>query len=209
MKLTKEEYINDPTGSSSLPFWKTNSFEMPSNIHVIRDDQYHGNKRGIDEPYFKLVNRLADIKEQSLPNGFLLYGPSLEDFVKHINECYEDIRVLNDELKKYEDRPTYRKSLWIGVKDIKTNKMVASIIGEVDQTISEGIIEWLQVSKEYRRKGLASFLVNLLLTRMSSECDFVTVSGQLYNNTHPYELYLSCGFISPVIWHIIRDEKNV
>ena len=203
MKITKEEYLKNPTGSSSLSYWKTNSFVIPSNIRVIRDDQYVDNDIEIDEPYFKLVHRLMDIKKPSLPDGFVLCHPSLEEFVNHINECYEDISPSLHELEEYQNRPTYQKDLWFGIKEVKTNKLVASIIGEIDFSIKEGIIEWLQVSKDYRRNGLASFLVHSFLEIVKSECDFVTVSGQMNNKTHPYELYLSCGFVNPVIWHIL------
>ena len=35
--ITKEEYINDPCGSSSMAFWKNTAFQKPENIKIIHE----------------------------------------------------------------------------------------------------------------------------------------------------------------------------
>ena len=73
-----------------------------------------------------------------------------------------------------------------------------------DRRIGEGILEWVQVSPTYRRKGLGRFVVCELLRRLRNEgASFATVSGRTQNKDRPLLLYLSCGFTDPVIWHVI------
>ena len=88
----------------------------------------------------------------------------------------------------------------------KTNliKIVASGIAELDVEIKEGILEWIQVSPEYRGKGLGKFVVNELLWRMKDKVEFVTVSGKVDDFTNPRGLYIACGFTDEVIWHVMR-----
>ena len=75
------------------------------------------------------------------------------------------------------------------------------IVLEEDRT---GILEWIQVSTEYRGKGLGKFVVNELLWRMKDKAEFVTVSGKADNSTNPRDLYMSCGFSCEEIWHVMR-----
>ena len=203
-KFTKEEYLNDPCMVSSLPFWKTKTFSIPESIQVIRDDLYKDGYQN-DCRYFKMLHRLNKIGEAYLPTGFVIFDASINEYVHHINSCYEEEHVEDDELEQYKCRPTYNSKLWIAIKDINTNVIVATAIGEVDLEINEGSLEWIQVSKEYRKRGLGTFLVNSLLIKMKPLVDFVTVSGRIDNPTNPMQLYKTCGFENCVIWHVVRN----
>jgi GNAT superfamily N-acetyltransferase len=66
------------------------------------------------------------------------------------------------------------------------------------------MLEWIQVSLKYRRKGLGAFLVRELLWRMKGKTDFVTVSGKVDDPNRPEQLYRSCGFTGNDIWYISR-----
>ena len=101
----------------------------------------------------------------------------------------------------------YRPELWLAVADAENGQIAASGIAELDTRIGEGVLEWIQVSPGCRRKGLGSFVVNELLNRMRNQAAFVTVSGRMNNESNPFQLYRSCGFGSPVIWHIIKTQK--
>ncbi len=57
----------------------------------------------------------------------------------------------------------------------RTEKTAATGIAEFDVRIGEGILEWIQVSPEYRNRGLGAFVVNELLYRMQGKAGFVTV----------------------------------
>lgn len=58
-----------------------------------------------------------------------------------------------------------------------------------DREIGEGILEWIQVSRDYRGCGLGRYIVSELLWRMKDTADFATASGQCHNPNNPKVLY--------------------
>ena len=174
---------------------------------VVRDDLFPGLQEGsIDTLYFKLLHRLNALSPCTLPNGFSFTSVDERSMAAHISYCYEEERVSVDELKQYKKRKVYSPDLWIGLKENDSGKIDATGIAGFDQEIKEGVLEWIQVSPEFRRRGLGRFVVNELLTRLVKMADFVTVSGRMNNPTKPYALYLSCGFETPVTWHVVRRQ---
>jgi GNAT superfamily N-acetyltransferase len=202
-----EDYLIDPCGASSLPYWKTQSVTIPRNVRIVRDDMFDISQcKGRDEPYFKLLHDLETVKEPVLPKGYELVQCEIEAFADQINACYLHVHLLPEDLLAYMKHPVYRPDLWLAVKDAKSDIIVATGIAELDAHIGEGILEWIQVLPAYRRKGLGSFVVCELLKRMRSQASFATVSGQMNNSSNPFALYESCGFSSPIIWHVITAE---
>ena len=201
-----EEYLSDPCGASSLPYWKTVSMSIPEGITIIRDDRLSGKEcNGKDEPYFRMMHNLQVIKDSPLPKGYGIVNAGIDDFSAQINSCYTEEHISPEELQAYRSHPVYMPDLWIAVADLKNRKTIATGIAEFDSNIGEGILEWIQVSPEYRKKGLGSFIVCELLKRLRNRAGFVTVSGRMNNESNPYALYASCGFGNPVIWHVIKD----
>lgn len=202
--MTGEEYIKDPCRASSLPFWKTEEIKVPEHLLIVRDDLMPGTEiKGSDEPYFRMIHRLKDVRRSPVPEGFVLSERGIPAFSEHINECYSDIGVTEEELSAYARRPVYDPSLWVAVTEEKSGRIAASGIAELDTRIGEGILEWIQVSPVYRRKGLGRFVVNELLCRLLGHADFVTVSGRLLDPSKPEALYSSCGFTGKTVWHVI------
>ena len=203
--MIPEQYLINPCEASSLPFWKTNLISLPPSMSVVRDDLFPGLQEGsIDAQYFKLLHRLKALSPCTLPNCFSFTFVDEHSMAAHISHCYEEERVSVEELKQYKKRNVYSPDLWIGVKENDSGELVATGIAEFDQEIKEGVLEWIQVSPEFRRRGLGRIVVNELLRRLAKRADFVTVSGRMDNPNHPYALYLNCGFESPVIWHVVR-----
>ena len=207
--MDKYEYSADPCGASSLPFWKTELVTLPRGVRVIREDAFSGPLPGeTDEPYFKLLHRLESVPEPRLPDGFAPVSCGLEELAAHINSCYEREHVTARELEAYRARPVFRPELWIAVRDTASGAVAASGIAELDPALSEGVLEWIQVSPGLRRRGLGSFIVCELLKRLKESARFVTVSGRMESESRPFELYTSCGFEAPVIWHVITAPRN-
>ncbi len=207
--INKEEYLLNPCGVSSIPYWKTKVIKIPDNLLIIHNDNFNKDiyKDYIDEPYFRIIHNLDNLINPTLPNGYSLCEASLKDYTNHINGCYSDIRVSEKELEEYTNRSVYDSSLWIALKDDMIGKLVATGIAEIDKEINEGVIEWIQVSKEYRNKGLGKYLVLELLTIMKNKVKFVTVSGRCNNKTKPEALYRKCGFTGNDIWHVLKIKK--
>ena len=202
-----EEYLADPCMASSLPYWKTESFSVPKGITIIRDDMFSGSGySGNDEPYFKMIHHLQTIPEAPLPEGYGIIQAGMDDFAAQINSCYTYEYISADELLDYRSHPVYMPELWVAVADLKRDIIVATGIAEYDSRIGEGILEWIQVLPEYRRKGLGAFIICELLRRLRlNQARFVTVSGRMNNESGPYALYTACGFGNPVIWHVVKN----
>ena len=204
--ITKKRYISNPCGTSSLPYWKAKSIAVPNGMMILHHDEYRQSEypEYKDEPYFRLIHDLKNISAPILPKGYSLSKATPADFATHINSCYESIGISETELKNYTDRPVYNASLWLAVKDNRTGNIVATGIAELDQEIGEGMLEWIQVSKAFRGRGLGRFIVCELLWRMKDIAKFITVSGQCNNPANPEKLYRKCGFTGADVWHVLR-----
>lgn len=88
-------------------------------------------------------------------------------------------------------------------------KIIASGIADYDDEIKEGYIEWIQVSKDYKGKGLGKAIVYELLSRLKDRAKFVTVSGNLNNKSNPLRLYENCGFKSKVLWYVLTLKNDL
>lgn len=206
--ITKEQYLADPCKAASIPYWKARSITVPDGMKILHQDEYDSADypNYIDEPYFRLRHNLRGLSKPVLTQGYSLCSVPLSEYAVHISSCYDSIGITEEELNHYLLRPVYDAALWLAVKDDQTGKLVASGIAELDREIGEGILEWIQVSGSYRRKGLGSFIVSELLWRMKDKADFITVSGQRSNPTNPESLYRKCGFIGNNVWHILKKR---
>ena len=179
----------------------------PANLSVYREDQFAEDScAGTDTPYFKLLHLLQSVPHPVPPAGYELTPADTEELASHIQACYEAEGVTCAELEAYRQRPVYDAALWIAIRDRKTGRIVASGIGELDTRISEGILEWIQVSPAYRRRGWGRIIVYELLWRLTYQADFVTVSGKVNERTAPRALYERCGFGEAVIWHVLKKR---
>lgn len=205
-----EEYIKNPCGTLSIPYWKNENIEIPKNMKIIHDNNfsnvYYPNYH--DEPYFRLFHSLKDIETESL-NNFILKTATLADIpfiVNIINQSYLDIAVTDEQLVGYTQTEVYNSNLWIIVFDRTTGIAVGCGIAELDKELHEGILEWVQVLPEYRGKKIGQFIVKELLKRLADMADFATVSGKINDLTRPELLYRKCGFIGNDIWHILTKD---
>ena len=204
--ITKEEYIKNPCGVRSIPYWKAKSITIPDGMIILHQCEYDKAQyqHYIDEPYFRLIHDLKGLAKPVLPQGYSLCTASLSEYAAHISSCYEGIGITEEELRSYTTRPVYDTDLWLVVKDDQTGNIVATGIAELDREIGEGILEWIQVSQDCRRKGLGRYIVSELLWRMKGKAGFATVSGQCNNATNPEGVYRKCGFTGKDVWHILR-----
>ncbi len=210
MKLSKAEYRSDPCRTASIPYWKAVRMPIPEDMRIVHDEVFsnHFLTEYTDEPYFRLKHDLARLQTPQLPEGYALRKASCREYAAHIRACYTDIGISEKDLLLYTQRRVYCEALWIAVWDENSGSIAATGIGEFDQETGEGVLEWIQVSPEHRRKGLGTFLVLELLRRMKPMADFTTVSGQCKNATSPELLYRRCGFSGQDIWHILRRKHD-
>ena len=206
--IIKEEYLAAPCRAASIPYWKAKTIAVPDGMKILHKSEYNeaDDRQHIDEPYFRLMHKLQELPDPILPQGYSVCAASVDEFAVHINSCYDEIGITEEELRSYAFRPVYDGDLWIAVKDDNTGRIVATGIAELDREINEGVLEWIQVSKCHRDKGLGKYIVSKLLWRMKNKADFVTVSGQCNNPSNPEKLYRKCGFTGNDVWHILRKR---
>lgn len=117
-----------------------------------------------------------------------------------IAQCYPNMDVTSEMVVRWAKHPTYDPSLWIWVMDDKKGIPVGLGIGEIDGSILEGSLEWIQVLPEYRGRRIGKSIIAELLYRMKDRVKFTTVAGEVDNETKPEALYRSCGFTGNDIW---------
>ena len=204
------QYLQNPCGESSLPYWKTIGMVLPEDWRIVHDRNFCDKCLAdyADEPYFRLYHDLQTVRAAVLPDGFRLCDATPAEYAAHIRQCYDGSDMTETEIKSYFDHSVYSPELWIAVQEWKSQKIVATGIAEFDPRVSEGILEWIQVSPSHRGLGLGTYVVSELLTRMAKKARFATVSGQINNPSKPESLYRKCGFRGNDVWHILRKRTK-
>lgn len=205
--MTLNEYLKNPCGISSIPYWKVKSIAIPENIMILHNNDFSESllNNYIDEKYFRLYHDLKNINEIVI-NGIEIINASNQDFsiiVDIINQSYVDMQASCKQFEDYTKTQVYNPDLWILVKNTSNNKYIGCGIADFDSETKELILEWIQVLPEYRKKGIGQIIVNELLWRGKDIANFATVSGKIDNISKPERLYRKCGFTGSDIWHIL------
>ncbi len=208
--ITLTEYLNNPCGTLSIPYWKAKNITIPTDMKILHDNDFRADILSdyIDEKYFRLYHNLKEIPN-IINDDFEITTATDSDIktiVQIINDSYTDISVNKDLIKSYTKTPVYNSDLWIMVKEKPTDKCVGCGIADFDIETRELILEWIQVLPQYRGKKIGQLIVTELLLRMKNVADFATVSGKVDNETKPEELYRKCGFTGNDVWHILHKK---
>ncbi len=153
----------------------------------------------------RVSNFLSDLKEVNLPDNlqFKKVRYNQENAVSNfISLCYEDLNIKKEFIKKIKLHPTFNKDYWWWLVD-ENQKKLALAIGEYDEEINEGSLEWIQVHPEHRRKGYGTLIVNKLLNEMNKKCDFVTASTEHFQSKSVEKFYMKNGFKNKETWWIV------
>lgn len=204
--ISLEEYLRDPCGTLSIPYWKSRSIRIPPHMKIVhaRDFDPGLYRDYTDEPYFRLYHPLTETGAAQ-SDSFILRTAAADDLplmADIINRSYTDLSVTVHQLKEYTLSAVYREELWLVATDRK-GTAVGCAIAELDTQAREGAVEWVQVLPRSRRRGVGRLLVSELLRRLSAMADFATVSGRTDNPSRPELLYRKCGFTGDDVWHIL------
>ncbi len=208
--ITLTEYLNNPCGTLSIPYWKAKNITIPTDMKIMHNNDFSTEILSdyIDEKYFRLHHNLKEIPK-IIANDFEITTATRKDIkeiVQIINDSYTDISVNKELIKSYTKTPVYNAALWIMVKERATDKYVGCGIADFDTEAKELILEWIQVLPQYRGKKIGQLIVTELLFRMKDIADFATVSGKVDNTTNPEALYRKCGFAGDDVWHILHKK---
>ena len=208
--ITLTEYLTNPCGTLSIPYWKAKNITIPPDMKILHDKDFSAEILSdyTDEKYFRLYHNFKEIPK-IVTDGFEITTATQKDIkaiVQIINESYTDLSVNKELIKSYTKTPVYNAELWIMVKEKATNKYVGCGIADFDTDVKELILEWIQVLPQYRGKKIGQLIVNELLYRMKDVASFATVSGKVDNATNPEALYRKCGFAGNDVWHILHKK---
>lgn len=208
--ISISEYLQDPCGTLSIPYWKAKNICLPENMRIIHDRDFPngGILNFLDQQYFRLYHDLHSIPHIKQPD-FSLITATRQDFdsiVSIINQCYADIHIDHQQLIDYTQTPVYCPDLWVLAVNKKEDLCVGAGIADYDPQTGELILEWIQVLPSYRNRKIGQAIVCELLQRKRSKAKFATVSGQVDNPFHPEILYRKCGFTGNDVWHILSAK---
>lgn len=207
--MERNEYLTDPCGKLSIPYWKAKTLVIPDSIKIIHCRNWSGQYSNYQR-FFRIMHDLKDLCPIDFDYDTLSVDYQAADLAEMINASYshENIVVTEKEILEWRQHETFREDLCICI-NADDGKMIASGIAEFDEICREGIIEWVQVLPEYRKRGLGKKIVDALLRRLKGiGADFVTVSGNLDNSSDPLKLYRKCGFTGDDIWYICRVQET-
>lgn len=209
--VSLEDYLNDPCGSLSVPFWKWQQITVPEGMKIVHDSVFLPERHTefADERYFRLTRTFEDLRKFSL-DGYEIREVREKDIpllVEQINRSYLDLQVSVPQMTGYRSTPVFKQDLWVLVFETATGTCAGSGIADYDARAKELILEWIQVLPEYRRRGIGRYVVNELLWRAKEYASFATVSGRKDDPSDPEELYRACGFAGDDVWHILRKMR--
>lgn len=208
--ITLTEYLNNPCGTLSIPYWKAKNITIPPDMRILHDRDFSSDILSdyTDEKYFRLYHSLKEIPEIATDDFEITTATrrDIKTIVQIINDSYTDISVNTELIKSYTKTPVYNKNLWVMVKEKATGKFVGCGLADYYAEAKELVLEWIQVLPEYRGKKIGQLIVTELLFRMKDVADFATVSGKVDNETNPEALYRKCGFVGNDVWHILHKK---
>ena len=207
--LSLQSYLDDPCGTTSIPYWKYKRILVPSNMKIIHERDINAGSFSdhSDEPYFRLYHDLKNVESRTAPEIEIVPGgSSVNGSVRLINASYTDLSVTVEQIESYRQTPVYCPDLWILLKERATGTVVAGGIADHDKEAGEAILEWIQVLPQYRGRGYGQITVDHLLSKMQGIARFATVSGKIDDPSHPEALYRKCGFTGNDIWHVLTKR---
>lgn len=202
-----EEYLENPCGTLSIPYWKARKMTVPDSVGIIHSRDWN-NQYECYERFFRVKHNLENLDLVDFDYDTVSIDYQTGELAEMINASYthENIYVSEEDILQWKSHETFREDLCVYI-NADGGKMVASGIAEYDEACREGILEWIQVLPEYRGRGLAKKIVTVLLNKLKGiGAEFVTVSGNLDNSSDPLKLYRKCGFTGDDIWYIVNKN---
>lgn len=182
-----------------------------SRFMIIHDDYFQEidvNRYSMIKPFFRIKHDNRTIPAYSVPSGFYIEEAHPEKDASQISDliarCYKDLKPSPDIVRGWTTHHVFDRSLWIWIMDKHRGTPAALGIAELDRTVPEGSLEWIQVLPKYQGSGLGRVLVLELLNRLRGRAAFTTVSGEVDNETKPERLYRNCGFSGNDVWWLLQ-----
>lgn len=200
-----EDYRADPGRAAATCFRRTRT-PLPAHVQVLHASEDPHRHTTAPTRYFKLVHALGHIDVPTLPEAHRLVDVHddawTDQIVRVIDDAYHHtMNVDADTVRGWRGNPTACPDLWLGLANTD-GELVGCAISDLDPSVAEGSLEWVQVLPDAQGRGMGRALVLSTLQRMQGRADFAVVSGEVDNPTSPEALYRSCGFTGEDLWHV-------
>jgi GNAT superfamily N-acetyltransferase len=184
-------------------------------MHAVPTERFAGR-----QPYFRLIHRMEPGAQLAPPPGFYIAPVDaprdIPAVAELIGRCYAHLHPSADVVYGWTAHPVFDPDLWLWIFDAQTGLPAGLGIAELDPTIGEGSLEWVQVLPAYRGRGLGTALVNALLARLQGRAVFTTVAGEarapsqnarsVNGRSNPEALYRRCGFTGNDLWWVMTSS---
>ena len=131
------EYLNNPCGTLSIPYWKAKNITIPSDMRILHDRDFSSDilSEYNDDKYFRLYHNLKEIPKILIYDFEITTATKkdIKSIVQIINDSYTDISVNKELINSYTQSPVYNDALWIMVKKKTTGKYVGCGIADYDE----------------------------------------------------------------------------
>ena len=174
--MDRKEYLKNPCGMLSIPYWKAEMLTVPDSIRTIHCRDWKGQYSNYQR-FFRIKHDLDGLDPITFDYDTISIDFQAGQLSEMINACYrhENIAVTEEDVLNWKTHKTFREELCIYI-NADNGKMAASGIAEYDENCREGIIEWVQVLPEYRNNGLGKRIITVLLSRLKDlGADFVCI----------------------------------
>lgn len=99
------DYLHDPCGTLSIPYWKAKDMILPDYIKVVHERDFASNYLVSydDKPYFRLLHSLNQIEKTEADRFEIKTAEPLDIplIVEIINRSYNDLSVTQEQIVGY------------------------------------------------------------------------------------------------------------
>jgi len=161
---------------------------------TLRDPQSAPSPKSPREYEFASVDPAKDLPEVS----------------RLINEAYPSLQRLTrpERLEAMARRPYYFPEGWFFLRHRGSGQRIGVAISGSCPKTGEGFIEWTQVSRPFRHRGLGAALVHEQVRRLAPRSRFITAAGSLDAPFVLGDLYRECGFGRTRHWTLLGRNSG-
>ena len=207
-EISLSQYRKDPCGTLSIPYYKAKRVSVPEGMLIVHERDFDPEAFAgySDEPYFRLIHRMSDIRapESETFRAVTAGERDIPLISEIIARSYRNVRLSEESLLKTRSSAGFDPALWVIAYEKSSGRAAACGIAELDGETREASLEWIQTLPGFRRMGAGRLVVSELLSRLAGKAEFTTVSGKLNDPYAPERLYRACGFAGNDIWHVLR-----
>lgn len=91
MTLRLEEYLKDPCGTLSIPYWKWKAYAFSDMIEIVHKREIKAEANNVGEAYFRLYHDLSRTESERDAKIHTVNENETGVFARMIDACYSDI----------------------------------------------------------------------------------------------------------------------